>query len=343
MENHKSTMKAWQRQGPGLDNIKRVELPVPTAGLGQILVKVKAVSLNYRDKAIADGIYLPHLMTEPFIPVSDAAGEVVAIGDKVTKFKAGDRVISHMFTEWLDGAPNQDYGPSALGGPKDGGLAEYLLLEEEATVKAPDYMTYEEAASLPIAALTVWFSLVEYGKIKAGDTVLVLGTGGVSVSAVQIAAALGARVIATSSSNAKAEKIKSLGATDVINYVENPDWEKNVLELTNGEGVQHILEVVGGDSLNKSLEAVALQGNIYIIGFLKNMMAEVNLFTLLAKRVRVQGINVGHRKALEDVVKAFQQLKIQPVIDKVYPFEDALKAYEHLNQGAFGKIVIQVN
>ena len=339
----KKMMKAWQRQGEGLNNIKRIELPIPSVGPNQILIKVKAVSLNYRDKAIVDGIYLPHLMTKPFVPVSDAAGEVAAVGTNVTKFSIGDRVISHLYTKWLNGTPDEDYGPSAIGGPNDGGLAQYMLLEESATVKAPDNLTYEEASALPIAALTVWFSLVEYGKIKAGDTVLVLGTGGVSVSAVQIASALGAKVIATSSSNAKGEKIKALGATYVINYAENPDWEKEVLKLTNGEGAQHILEVVGGDNLNKSIEAVALQGNIYVIGFLKNMMAEVNLFTLLAKQARVQGIYVGHHKALKDVVKAFDQLNIKPVIDKVYSFDDAIQAYEHLNQGAFGKVVIKID
>lgn len=335
-------MKAWQRQGAGLENIKRVELAVPAAGADQILIKVKAVSLNYRDKAIVDGIYLPHLMDRPFVPVSDAAGEVVAVGENVTSFKIGDRVISHLYTKWLDGAPNQDYGPSAVGGPNDGGLAEYMLLEGNAAVKIPDYLTYEQASALPIAALTVWFSLVEYGKIKAGDTVLVLGTGGVSVAAVQIAAALGARVIATSSSDEKAEKVRALGASDVINYVKKPDWVKEVLNLTNGEGAQHILEVVGGDNLNQSIEAAALQGNIYVIGFLKNMTAEINLFTLLAKQAKVQGIYVGHHRALKEAVRAFEQLKINPVIDRVFPFDQAIQAYEHLAKGAFGKVVIKI-
>lgn len=336
-------MKAWQRQGVGLENMKLMDLPIPEPEPKQLLVRVKAVSLNFRDKAIVDGVYLPELMTKPFVPVSDASGEVVAVGSEVTKFKKGDRVTSHMFTKWLDGSPDKNDGANALGGPLDGGLAEYMLLEEDATVMTPASLTDEEASTLPVAALTVWFSLVEYGKIKAGDTVLVLGTGGVSVYAVQIASALGARVIVTSSSNEKLERVKALGAKDVINYVETPDWEKEVLKLTNGEGVQHILEVVGGQSINRSIEALALQGHIYIIGFLESMMAEVNLFSLLAKQAHIQGINVGHRRAFDDMIRAFDELNIKPVIDTVYSFDQAIEAYKHLYKGAFGKIVIKVS
>ncbi|MFP3668847.1 NAD(P)-dependent alcohol dehydrogenase [Priestia sp. SIMBA_032] len=336
-------MKAWQRQGVGLENLKLVDLPTPEPGPKQLLVRVKAVSLNFRDKAIVDGVYLPHLMTQPFVPVSDASGEVVKVGSEVTKFKKGDRVTSHMFTKWKDGTPNKDDGAHALGGPKNGGLAEYMLLNEDATVMTPVTLTDEEASTLPIAAFTVWFSLVEYGKIKAGDTVLVQGTGGVSVYAVQIASALGAKVIATSSSNEKLERVKALGAKEVINYAETPDWEKEVLKITEGKGVNHILEVVGGQSINRSIEALALQGHIYIIGFLESMMAEVNVFSLLAKQAHIQGINVGHRRAFEDMIRAFDELDIRPVIDTVYSFDEALDAYKHLYKGAFGKIVIKVS
>lgn len=336
-------MKAWQRQDVGLENIKLVDLPVPEPGPKQLLVRVKAVSLNFRDKAIVDGVYLPELMTKPFVPVSDASGEVVKIGSEITKFKKGDRVTSHMFTKWIEGIPNKDDGANALGGPLNGGLAEYMLLDEDATVMTPANLTDEEASTLPVAALTVWFSLVEYGKIKAGDTVLVLGTGGVSVYAVQIASALGARVIVTSSNNEKLEKVKALGAKEVINYVETPDWEKEVLKMTEGKGVQHILEVVGGQSINRSIEALALQGHIYVIGFLESMMAEVNLFSLLAKQAQLHGVNVGHRRAFNEMMGAFAELNIKPVIDTVYPFDQALDAYKHLYKGAFGKIVIKVS
>lgn len=336
-------MKAWQKQGVGLENLKQVEVETPKPGPNQILIQVKAVSLNFRDKSIMDGDYLPDLMSKPFIPVSDAVGIVVSVGSEVTQFKVGDRVVSHLYTKWVDGAPSEDYAPTAVGGPNDGGLAEYMLLEEYAAVMAPSNLTDEEASTLPIAALTVWFSLVEYGKIKAGDTVLVLGTGGVSVYATQIASALGARVIVTTSSDAKGERVKELGAKEVINYVKTPDWEKEVLKLTNGKGAEHILEVVGGDSINRSIEALALQGHIYIVGFLKSMMAEVNLFALLAKQARIQGIYVGHRKAFDEMNKAFNELNIHPVIDTVYSFDEAIQAYEHLGRGAFGKIVIKVS
>lgn len=336
-------MKAWQKQGVGLDNLKLVELEVPKPGPKQILIRVKAVSLNFRDKSIMDGDYLPELMSKPFVPVSDAAGVVISIGSEVTAFKEGDRVVSHLYTKWIEGTPTQDYAPTAVGGPNDGGLAEYMLLDEAAAVMTPSNMTDEEASTLPIAALTVWFSLVEYGNIKAGDTVLVQGTGGVSIYAIQIASALGARVIATTSSDEKGERVKALGAHEIINYVKTPNWEEEVLRLTDGKGVQHLLEVVGGDSINHSINAIAPQGYIYIVGFLKSMMAEVNLFALLAKQARVQGIYVGHRKAFDDMNRAFEQLKIKPVIDTVYSFSEAVEAYEHLGRGAFGKIVIKVS
>ncbi|WP_240375240.1 zinc-dependent alcohol dehydrogenase family protein [Bacillus piscicola] len=339
-----STMKAWQLQGVGLEHLKLVDLPVPEPGPKQILVRVKAVSLNFRDGGIVDGSYLPELMVRPFIPVSDASGEVVSVGSKVTKFKKGDRVTSHMYYKWLDGSPNQnDIFTYSIGGPSDGGLAEYILLNEDATVMTPVTFTNEEASTLPIAALTGWFSLVEYGKIKAGDTVLVLGTGGVSVYAVQFASALGARVIVTSSSNEKLEKVKALGAKDVINYVETPDWEKEVLKITEGKGVQHILEVVGGQSINHSLEALAFQGHIYVIGYLDNMLSEVKLRSIIEKQAQIQGINVGHRRAFEDMIKAFDELNIKPVIDTVYSFNQAHEAFEHLYKGAFGKIVIKIS
>ncbi|WP_232510136.1 zinc-dependent alcohol dehydrogenase family protein [Paenibacillus crassostreae] len=337
-------MKAWQKQGLGLENIKLVEIETPKPGAKQILMKVKAVSLNFRDKAIVDGVYIPDLMNnKTFVPVSDASGEVISVGSEVTKFKVGDRVTSHMFTKWIQGKPSPDDSLYSIGGPNDGGLAEYMLLDEDTAVSTPNNLTDEEASTLPIAALTVWFSLVEYGNIKAGETVLVLGTGGVSVYAVQIASALGAKVIVTSSSDEKLAQVKSLGADEVINYGKTPDWEKEVLKLTNGNGADHILEVVGGESINRSIEAVAMQGNIYVIGFLGGMMAEVNLFALLAKQVKIHGINVGHKKAFDDMQRAFNQLNIKPVIDTVYPFEQAIEAYKHLQRGAFGKIVIRVS
>ncbi|AJY75534.1 zinc-dependent alcohol dehydrogenase family protein [Paenibacillus beijingensis] len=335
-------MKAWQKHHFGLENLKLVDIPIPKPGPKQLLIRVKSVSLNYRDKAIVDGVYWPDLMNKPFVPVSDAAGVVVEAGPEVVRFKEGDRVISHLFTRWTDGAPGENENPYAIGGPNNGGLAEYMLLDEDAAVAAPSSLTDDEASTLPIAGLTAWFSLVEYGKLVPGETVLVQGTGGVSIFGVQIASALGARVIATTSSDEKGERVRALGASEIINYVTRPDWEKAVLELTNGKGVQHILEVAGGESVNRSIEALAPQGHINIIGFLDNMTAKVNLLSLLFKQAQLQGILVGHRKALEAMCKAFDELVIKPVIDTVYSFNDAIQAYKHLNRGAFGKIVIRV-
>lgn len=337
-------MKAWQKQDFGLGNLKLVNLAIPKPGPKQVLVRVSAVSLNYRDKAIIDGAYLPHLMKEPFVPVSDAAGVVVAVGKDVIRFKEGDRVTSHLFTHWIEDSPGLGLGESsyALGGPLDGGLAEYMLLDEEATVLTPPSLTDEEAATLPIAALTVWFALVEYGKLKSGETVLVQGTGGVSIFGVQIASALGARVIATSSSDEKLDRVRALGASDGINYAKDPEWQKVALDLTSGKGVDHILEVIGGESINRSIEAITPRGHISVIGFLQNMDANVNVFPLLFKQPIVQGIWVGHRKAFDRMNLAFEKYKIKPVIDTVYPFNDAIAAYKHLERGAFGKIVIRI-
>ncbi|MCL6457048.1 MAG: NAD(P)-dependent alcohol dehydrogenase [Gorillibacterium sp.] len=335
-------MKAWQKQGIGLENMKLVEMETPKPGPKQILIRVKAVSLNFRDKAIMDGSYLPELMNRKFVPVSDTVGVVVEMGSEVTRLKLGDRVTSHLYTKWIEGAPGEDEAPDAIGGPNNGGLAEYMILEENAAVLAPTNLTDEEASTLPIAALTAWFSLVEYGNLKSGETVLVQGTGGVSIFAVQIASALGARVIATTSSDDKGEKVRKLGATDIINYVKTPNWEDEVLKLTDGKGVQHILEVVGGDGLNQSIKALAQQGYIYIVGFLNGMMSNVNLFSLLAKQARIQGIYVGHRKAFDEMNQAFDKYQIKPVIDTIYSFEQAIEAYKHLARGAFGKIVIRV-
>ncbi|AVL77272.1 NAD(P)-dependent alcohol dehydrogenase [Staphylococcus cohnii] len=336
-------MKAWHLENFGLDNLKQVEVDKPKINENQILVKVNSVSLNYRDTAIVEGVYTPELLKFPFVPVSDASGEVVEIGSNVTKFKIGDRVTSHMFTTWLEGKPKGDEQLYALGATVNGGLSEYMVLNESATVLSPETYTDNQASTLPVAAFVVWFSLVEYGNIKAGDRVLVQGTGGVSIFAIQIASALGAEVIATSSSDEKLEKAKELGASKVINYKTHPDWEKEVQKLTNGKGVEHIVEVVGGSSIAKSIEALAFQGNIYVIGFLENMEAEVNLFSLLAKQAKIQGINVGHHRAFEDFTKALDKLNIDPIIDNVYSFDQAKEAYEHQMKGAFGKIVIDFN
>ena len=343
MSNQKTTMKAWQLHGFSLANLTLDTITLPTPKAHEILIKVGAVSLNFRDKAIIDGIYNPEMVPNPLIPVSDAAGTVVAVGSGVSKFKIGDRVTSHLYAHWINGAPTPDEQNYSVGSPLPGGLAEYMILEADSVVFTPNSLTDEEASTLPIAALTAWFSLVTYGDLKRGETVVVQGTGGVSIFGLQIAHALGARVIVTTSSDEKGQKAKTLGADEVINYIKTPDWAAEVKRLTNGLGADHLLEVVGGEGLNDSVEATKVAGQISIIGFLAGQTANLNLMQVIFKQIRVQGICVGHLSAFEEMNKAFDQYQIKPVIEKVYPFEQAIEAYKHLAKGAFGKIVIKIS
>lgn len=335
-------MKAWQLHDFGFDNLRLDDIPTPTPGPHELLIRVGAVSLNYRDKAIVEGAYEPHLMPKPLIPVSDAAGVVVQTGAGVTRFRVGDRVISHFFSRWLSGEAAPDEPLHTLGGPLPGGLAEYMILHEDSAVATPPNLTDEEASTLPIAALTAWFALVHYGQLKAGDTVLIQGTGGVSIFGLQLAHALGARVLLTTSSAAKGERARALGAAAIINYAEQPAWEQAVLALTGGRGVDQVLEVAGGDGLNQSVQAARPEGYIALTGFLQGKMANLDLMAVHFRKVRLQGIGVGHRQGFEEMNQAFARYDIRPVIDAVYDFEQAKAAYEHLSRGAFGKIIIRI-
>jgi NADPH:quinone reductase-like Zn-dependent oxidoreductase len=339
MENN---MKAWQLKDFGLNNLKLGEVPTPVPQAGELLVKVGAVSLNFRDKAIVDGIYEPHLVPKDLIPVSDAAGTVVAVGDGVTRFKVGDRVNSHLYSRWLDGAPGPDEPAYCFGMPLPGGLAEYMIIHEDSAVRAPAGMSDEEASTLPIAALTAWYSLMDVGHLQPGQTVLVQGTGGVSIFAAQIAAAHGARVIATSSSDANLEKVKALGVSDGVNYRTYPDWEKKVLELTDGKGVDVTIDVAGGDGLNKSVLATKAAGVIAQVGFLTGQTTQLQLMPVIFRQTTIRGIAVAPRTSFDRMNPFLDQHGIRPVIDKVYAFEDAVQAYEHLARGPFGKVVIKV-
>ncbi|KOS05320.1 alcohol dehydrogenase [Flavobacterium akiainvivens] len=337
-------MKAWQLQGFGMDNLKSITTEIPTPAKNEILVKVGAVSLNFRDKAIIDQIYLPEIMQFPFTPVSDLAGEVLAIGSEVARFNIGDRVTSHLYGSWIKGKKHTSQTAlSGLGGPVNGGLAEYVLLDEQAAVITPSTLTDEEAATLPIAALTAFFALTEHGGLEKGQTVLVQGTGGVSIFALQLAKALGAKVIVTSSSDEKLAKAKALGADEVINYIKTPEWDKEALRLTGGAGVDHILEVVGGENFERSVEAAAIGGQIHVIGFLNGTHSNAAMLTILFKGVRINGILVGNRNAFEQMNLLIQEHNIKPVIDTVYDFENAKEAYKHIERGAFGKLVIKVS
>jgi len=335
-------MKAWLLKDFGLDNLELGEVPTPQPKAGELLVKVGAVSLNFRDKAIVDGIYEPHRVPKPLIPVSDAAGTVVAVGAGVTRFQVGDRVNSHLYSRWLEGEPGPHEPDYCFGSPLPGGLAEYMIIHEDSAVRAPDTMSDEEAATLPIAALTAWYSLVDFGQVQPGQTVLVQGTGGVSIFAVQIATALGARVIATSSRDENLQAVKKLGAVAGVNYRSSPNWEEEVLALTDGKGVDLLLDVAGGNGINQSVAATKAAGRIAQIGFLTGQSVQLNLMPLIFRQTTIRGIAVAPRTSFDRMNVFLNEHGIRPVIDQVYPFEKAREAYEHLARGAFGKVVIKV-
>jgi NADPH:quinone reductase-like Zn-dependent oxidoreductase len=276
----------------------------------------------------------------PVIPLSDGAGEVVAVGPGVKKVVAGERVAGIFMQTWLAGGMNEEHGRSALGGAVDGMLAEYVVLQEDGVVKLPSHLSYEEGATLPCAAVTAWNALAASSKLIPGESVLVQGTGGVSLFALQFARLFGARVIATSSSDEKLERVRAMGASDGINYKTTPDWEKPVRALT-GIGVDHVVEVGGAGTLEKSMKAVRAGGTISLIGVLTGTNGEINPRSLLMRNIKVQGIYVGSREMFEAMNRAIALHELRPVVDRVFPFADAVEAYRHLESGAhFGKVVI---
>lgn len=335
-------MKAWLLKDFGLENLQLAEVETPTPGPGELLVKVGAVSLNFRDKAIVEGFYEPHRVPKPLIPVSDASGTIVAVGEGVNRFTIGERVNSHLYSRWLDGEPAADEPDWCLGMPLPGGLAEYMIIHQDSAVKAPDTMSDEEASTLPIAALTAWYSLMDIGNLQPGQTVLVQGTGGVSVFAAQIAHAYGARVIATSSSDANLDRIKQLGADEGINYKTTPEWHNAVLALTDGKGVDITLDVAGGNGINQSVAATKVAGTIAQVGFLTGQTSQLDLMPVIFRQTTIRGIAVAPRSSFDRMNPFLTEHNIKPVIEQVYDFRDAVKAFEHLSRGAFGKIVIRI-
>jgi NADPH:quinone reductase-like Zn-dependent oxidoreductase len=334
-------MKVFEIQRFGLDSLSLTERPEPKPGYGQILIKLRAVSLNYRDLMVVKGLYNPKLPL-PMIPFSDGVGEVVAVGEGVTRVKSGDRVAGIFFQKWLAGELTAQKALSALGGAIDGTLAEYVVLHEDGVVHVPEHLTDEQAACLPCAAVTAWNALFVSGGVKAGDTVLVQGTGGVSIFALQFALLAGARVIATSSSEEKLERVRQLGATDTINYRQTPEWGKQVRELTADIGVDYVIEVGGAGTLNESLRAVRYGGQISLIGVLTGGSGEIATASILRKNVRVQGIYVGSRSMFEAMNRAIALHKLQPVVDRVFPFHEAPEALRYMESGShFGKICIR--
>jgi NADPH:quinone reductase-like Zn-dependent oxidoreductase len=335
-------MQAYEIQAFGFESLKRVERPEPTAGPGQVLLKMRAWSLNFRDLMVAKGQYNPKLKM-PAVPLSDGVGEVVQIGAGVTRAKVGDRVAAAFMPKWIAGPIDEAKARSALGGGgADGMLAEYVTLHEEGVVHVPAHLSDEEAASLPCAAVTAWHALVGEGRLKAGDTVLVQGTGGVSIFALQLAKIHGARVIATSSRDDKLARALQLGATDGINYVAVPKWDERVRELTGGAGVDYVVEVGGAGTLAQSMKAVKSGGQISLIGVLTGGSGQVNPLPILMRNIRVQGIFVGSRDMFEAMNRAIVLNKLKPVVDRVFPFSDAVAAYRYMESAAhFGKVAIR--
>ena len=335
-------MRAWEIAGQfGLEHLRIAERPDPEPGPGQVVIRVRATSLNYRDLLTARGTYNPK-QALPLVPLSDGAGEVVAVGPGVTRVAVGDRVAGSFVQDWVAGIPSRTQLLTTLGGPLDGMLAERVVLSEQGVVHVPDHLSDEEAATLPCAALTAWSALVTHAVVVPGDTILVQGTGGVSMFALQIAGVLGARVIVTSSSDAKLERARELGAWETINYKSTQEWGRAARELTGGIGVDHVVEVGGAGTLTQSIRAVRAHGHISLIGVLAGGAASLNLTPVLMQNIRIQGVIVGHRQGFEAMCRAFAHHQLRPIVDRVFAFEEAPAAFEHMaSQQHFGKICIR--
>jgi NADPH:quinone reductase-like Zn-dependent oxidoreductase len=337
-------MQRWTMNAVGRESLALESVPVPQPAAGEIRVKVAAVSLNYRDKMVIEGS-MPVALTFPFTPASDMAGVVESVGEGVTRFKPGDRVISNFTPDWIDGKPAGDARTlpyKTAGGFYPGMLAEYVVLNENALSASPVSLNDIEASTLPCAGLTAWFALVERGALRSGESVLVQGTGGVSLFALQIAKAQGAEVFVTSGSDDKLARAKALGADHGINRLQG-DWVERIYDLTGDRGIDHIIETVGGTNMANSLRAVAIHGRISVIGVLEGYDISLPAAPLLLKSPTVQGIGVGHRRALEEFIRATDINGIKPVIDHCYSFDELPQALAHLDRGAFGKIVLSLS
>lgn len=323
------------------DSLSILEADIPRPGPGQVLVKMRAASLNYRDLFILQGLY-PGVDSKDLIPLSDGAGEVVETGADVDRFAVGDHVIGTFFENWISGRLQPHYFGRTLGGTCAGVLAEYRLFPQESLVAKPAHLSFEEAATLPCAALTAWNALFEGpAPLRAGERVLVLGTGGVSVFALQLAKAAGAEVIATSSSDAKLERAKALGASTLINYRTHPDWDQQVRTATGGAGVEHVVEVGGPGTLQRSIATLAQNGQAHLIGVLTG--GEINPLPLLFTTSSVRGVFVGSREMFESMNRVISLHKIQPVIDRVFGFDEARAALAHQqSQTHVGKVVVRI-
>ncbi len=323
----------------GLEQLRVVEHEARSPGVGEITLRMSAASINYRDLRMVRGEYNPR-QALPFVPLSDGVGEVVALGEGVSSLRVGERVSPLFALGYLAGEPTKEKLGTTLGGPLDGTLRAQMVVPAESVVRVPAYLSDVAAATLPCAGLTAWTALVEEGRLLPGQTVLVQGTGGVSIFALQIAKAMGARVIVTSSSDEKLARARALGADETINYRSSPAWGKVALERSGG-GVDVVVEVGGAGTLAESLRAVRPGGTVAVIGVLGSSSSEVSVLPILMRHVRLQGVFVGHKEANQRMLRAFEQHRIEPVIDRVFSFAEVRAALEHMQAGAhFGKIAL---
>lgn len=333
-------MRAMTLRAPGLDNLELAELPEQTPGSGEICVRLRASSLNFHDYAVAAGLIS---VAPNRILMSDGAGEVVGIGEGVSEFALGDNVVSTFYPDWVDGAPDSRYTQRIPGDRIDGYARDYVCVPATWFTKAPDQYTHAESATLTCAGLTAWRGLVNEGNVKAGDTVLVQGTGGVSMFALQFAKNAGATVIVTSSSDAKLERAKALGADHAINYREEPNWGVKAKDMTGSGGVDHVIEIGGPGTLAQSIAACRLGGHIALIGVLTGVSGEVPTAEIFKAQLKVSGMSVGNRRQQQDMIRALNVSNIRPVIDKTFELEGMRDAFSYQeSQQHFGKICLSI-
>lgn len=329
--------------GQNFAGIQPISRELPPPGPYEVRVRIRAVALNYRDLMVIRGDYNGG-NAQAVIPASDGAGDVVEIGAKVSRFKVGERVATTFFESWIEGRQTPQKSQHSFGGLIDGALAREIVVSQDSLFKVPDHLDYNEAATLTCAGVTAWNSIFVEGRARPGDSVLLLGTGGVSVWGLQLAKAAGLRALITSSSDAKLQRARQLGADVTINYTTTPEWHEAVLQATHGEGVEVVVEVGGAGTLKKSLQSTRMGGTVAIVGGVSGWGSEVDPFQLIRGAKRVSGIYVGSQAMLEDLARFVALHRIRPVVDRVFPFEQARQAYEYLDSGShFGKVVIALN
>ena len=336
-----SLMNAWTTRGDGIENLRQVPVPIPAPGPGQVLMKMAAWSLNYRDLLVIDGVegWKP---PADVVPVSDGVGIVVAAGPEVTRLRIGDRISAIFLPKWRVGPLTRENYTGPVGGPVNRGmLADYVLVDQDEAARTPASLTDAQAATLPIAAVTAWHAIGRRSRVQSEDTVLVHGTGGVALFALQFATALGARVAITSSSDTKLARARALGAAETINYRTHSNLAQRVLEWSGPGGVDHVIETIGGDNLNLSLQAIKVGGTISLIGLIAGQTANVNTYNFVTRNVTIHGIETGSREMFEELAAFIDEHGVQPVIDSTLPLDEVVNALAHLRSGKhFGKIVL---